>query len=79
MDYPKHELIERLGEPSEEHTQPDVQHPGRLVNIMRWECGCAAAKDTDERLWRWDGSDCADHASGLVETVKNAPPVEPDF
>ena len=59
MHYPKHELIERLGEPAEENVRPDLHHPGRQLKVLRWNCECGATKDADDPLWTWDA--CSTH------------------
>lgn len=68
MPYAKHELIAKLGDPAEEHVQPDTAEPGKPVSILRWECGCGARKAQDELLWDWDPGECVRHASGLPAT-----------
>ena len=79
MRYEKSDLIARLGEPAETSNQQDPRRPGSVVRVMRWDCGCAAARAADEPLWTWDGSDCAEHAGGLKETLENAQAPESDF
>lgn len=54
MHYPKHELIARLGEPTEENVRPNLSEPGKPMNVLRWECGCGAVKPRDDALWEWD-------------------------
>jgi hypothetical protein len=61
MRYPKHELIEKLGEPAEENVRPHQSEPGKPMSVLRWDCGCGALKLADEQLWEWDPSDCARH------------------
>lgn len=79
MQYPKHELIEKLGEPAEESTQNDPLNPSTLTQVLRWNCGCGAGKVTDELLFTWDGSDCPRHAGGLPENLETVKAPEPDF
>ena len=69
MQYSKADLIARLGEPTEEFTKRNPQHPGTMIHVLRWDCGCGAAKTDDELLWEWDGSDCPRHRNGLQETL----------
>lgn len=69
MQYSKADLTARLGEPAEEFTKPNTQRPGTMIHVLRWECGCGAARTDDELLWEWDGSDCPRHGKGLRETI----------
>lgn len=57
MHYTKEELIERLGEPTEENVRPNLREPGKPLNVLRWECGCSATKQYDDELWEWDPCD----------------------
>lgn len=68
MHYTKHDLIEKLGEPTEENVRPNLNEPGKPMSVLRWDCGCGATKLQDESLWNWDGEDCAIHSRGLPQT-----------
>jgi hypothetical protein len=54
MHYTKEELVERLGEPTEENARPNLSDPGKPLNVLRWECDCGATKQYDDTLWKWD-------------------------
>lgn len=66
MRYPKHELIENLGEPAEENVRPHAREPGKPMSVLRWDCGCGATKLADEQLWEWDAGDCVRHTQGIT-------------
>lgn len=68
MHYTKHDLVEKLGEPVEENVRPNLSDPGKPMSVLRWDCGCGAAKLQDDPLWNWDGADCGLHAGGLPQT-----------
>ena len=68
MHYTKHDLIQKLGEPAEENVRPNLGEPGKPMSVLRWNCGCGAAKLLDDQLWEWDGADCGTHAGGLPKT-----------
>jgi hypothetical protein len=59
--YTKHDLIEKLGEPAEENVKPNLNEPGTTIEVLRWDCGCGAAKSQDDPLWDWDRRDCGQH------------------
>lgn len=68
MQYLKHDLVEKLGEPAEENVRPNPDEPGKPMSVLRWECGCAAGKTQDEPLWEWDPGECGQHKDGLPQT-----------
>ena len=68
MQYQKHDLIQKLGEPVEENVRPNLSEPGKPMSVLRWECGCGAAKKQEEQMWEWDPGDCGQHKDGLPQT-----------
>lgn len=68
MQYQKHDLVQKLGEPAEENVRPNPNEPGKPMSVLRWDCGCGASKTQDEQLWEWDPGDCGQHKDGLPET-----------
>lgn len=68
MQYFKHDLIEKLGEPAEENVRPNLGEPGKPMSVLRWDCGCGASKTQEEQMWEWDAGDCVQHKNGLPQT-----------
>lgn len=68
MQYLKHDLVQKLGEPVEENVRPNLREPGTTRSVLRWNCGCGASKLRDDQLWEWDPGECVLHGAGLPET-----------
>lgn len=68
MRYLKHDLVEKLGEPAEENVRPNLRDASRPMDVLRWNCGCGAAKSEDEQMWEWDPGECVLHAAGPPAT-----------
>lgn len=66
--YTKDDLVQKLGEPAEENVRPNLSEPGTTMNVLRWNCGCGAARTQDDQLWDWDPGDCGLHKNGLPQT-----------
>jgi hypothetical protein len=68
VHFSKHDLIARLGEPAEENVRPDPSQSGKMLSVLRWDCGCGAMKSQDDQLWEWEPGDCTQHRDGLHES-----------
>jgi len=48
--------------------RPDPSQGGKMLSVLRWDCGCGAMKSQDDQLWEWEPGDCTQHRDGLHES-----------